>query len=208
MKLMLISSSDDIKNEHEVIKAMFDLGLPTFHLRKPHFSAEHLKTYLNEFSKEHLKKIIIHTHHSLAWDFRLKGIHLTKSDRKKKYRSWLLYKLLKLKQRSLIRSTSCSSLSSLTSSYKDFDYIMLTPVFAGVQEHRPTFSRGTLHSIVKKYPNKIVARGGAKVDNIEKGKEIGFTGIAFHNSIWRNPDPLKELERAINKYKELGIPIE
>jgi thiamine-phosphate pyrophosphorylase len=208
MKLMVLTSSPEVENEVIYIKQMLDAGLPTLHLRKPTSSIDYLKKVLDGLSSEHHKKILLHTHYGLLWDYNLKGIHLSKADRQRKYKAWLTYHALKLRRPNILRSTSCSSISTLAESYNAYDYIMLTPVFTGVQEHRPTFSRGTLKVIAKKYPERIIARGGASANNIEKAVEIGFNGIAFHNSIWKNPEPVKEFERIINRYKELGLPIE
>jgi thiamine-phosphate pyrophosphorylase len=208
MKLLVISTSDKIDNEHVIIRKMFDMGLSTLHLRKPKLSSENMKKFLDDFSEEYQKKIIIHTHHNLIWDYNLKGIHLTKAHKKDKYKNWFQRRLYKFKRKDMIRTTSCGSVSSLAVLYKEFEYVMLTPVFASKQAHRPNFSRSTLDIITTKFPKKIIARGGATMADIETAKEIGFSGIAFHKAIWESPDPLKEFENVYKRYKELGIAID
>jgi len=208
MKLLLISTSNTLEGEHILLRKMFDAGLETLHVRKPKLSTEALKKYLEGFSEEYHKKIIIHTHHNLLWDFNLKGIHLTKSHKKHPYKMWAQHQLFKLRRKGIIRTTSCSSLSSLAESYAEFEYIMLSPIFAGTQEHRPTFSRGTLDTIMTKFPKKVIARGGANVNSIEKAREIGFSGVAFHNAIWHHQDPVQAFEDIMNRYKELGLSLD
>lgn len=209
MKLIVISSSSNKDTEQSIIKEMIDMGLPTLHLRKPQMSTENMKKYLEEFTPEQRKHIVIHSHHRILWDYHLKGIHLTKSHKKRPFRAWLTQQVIKIKRGDdFTLSTSCSSLSSMAASYNEFQYVMLTPVFGQTQEHRPNFSRGTLDVIMAKYPGKIIARGGANVEAIEKAKEIGFAGLAFHNFIWKSPDPVGQLKKIIERYKELGIPIE
>jgi thiamine-phosphate pyrophosphorylase len=208
MRLLVISATDKIENEHVIIRKMFDMGLTTLHLRKPKLSTENMKKYLDDFAEEYQKKMIIHTHHGLIWDYPLKGIHLTKSHKKNRFKSWVQHSLYKMKRKDMIRTTSCGSVSTLSQIYNDFEYVMLTPIFADKQEHRPTFSRGTLDIVMTKFPKKIVARGGATLAEIEKANDIGFSGIAFHKAIWESPDPLKQFENILNRYKELGIPID
>jgi thiamine-phosphate pyrophosphorylase len=184
---------------------MLDMGLPTLHIRKPNLSTEGLKKYLDNFSPEHLKKIVIHSHHTLMWDYNLKGIHLTKTHRKRQFKSWFVQQLIKVKRGDFSLSTSCSSLSSMALTYNDFEYIMLTPVFTQTQEHRPTYSKGTLDVILQKYPGKIVARGGAKLESIEEAHKTGFVGLVFHNYIWKAEDPIVQLKLVMDRFKELGL---
>ena len=208
MKLLIISPSESTDTEHIIIRNMIDKGITSLHIRKPHMSTEGLKKYLDSFPEEYHTKMIIHAHHNLLRNFNLKGIHLTKTHRKKKYRLWAQRQLFRLMRKKLLKTTSCSSISSLAESYKDFEYIMLTPIFTHKQEHRPAFSQNTLDDILAKYPGKIVARGGATIESIEKARDIGFTGIAFHNAVWHKPNPLKEFESIHARFKGLGTPID
>jgi len=208
MKLLVISPSNTLEGESILIRKMFDAGLGTLHVRKPKLSTEGLKKYLENYSEEHHKKMIIHTHHNLLWEFNLKGIHLTKSHKKSPYKIWVQHQLFKLRRKNIIRTTSCSSLTSLAESYNEYEYIMLSPIFAGTQEHRPTFSRGTLDTIMTKFPKKVIARGGANVTNIEKAHDIGFSGVAFHNAIWHHENPVAAFAEIMNRYKELGLSLD
>ena len=208
MKLILVTPSTSRDKEQNILRQMLDLGLPTLHVRKPHLSTESLKKYLDHFSKEHQKRMMIHSHHALLWDYDLKGIHLTKAHKKKQFRSWAIQKLIKFRRGNFSMSTSCNSISSMAASYNEFEYIMLTPVFGQTQEHRPTFSRGTLDLIIGKYPGKIIARGGANIESIAKAYDIGFTGMAFQNFIWKHDDPVGQFIQVLNRFKELGIPVE
>lgn len=208
MKLIVITASSSSDNELRVIRQMLDLGLPTLHLRKPNLSTEGMKKYLDNFSSDHKKKIVIHSHHTLMWDYNLKGIHLTKAHRKRQFKAWFVQQFLKVKRGDFTLSTSCSSLSSMANTYNDFEYIMLTPVFTQTQEHRPTYSKGTLDVILQKYPGKIVARGGAKLESIEEAHKLGFVGIVFHNYVWKAEDPVAQFKLVLDRFKELGLTVE
>lgn len=205
MKLLVISSSSPVNSESVVIKKIIDQGLETLHIRKPKLSTDALRKFLDEFSEEYHKHMIIHTHHNLAWDFNLQGVHVTKAHKKQKLRMWIEEKVYKFRRPDIIRTTSCSSVSSLAENYPIYEYILLSPIFVTPQEHRPTFSRSTLSTIMTKFPKKIIARGGANISHIEKANEIGFSGIAFHNAIWRSEDPIRAFTELRDRYKQLGL---
>ncbi len=208
MKLIVITASKNIENEHLILGKMLDMGLPSLHVRKPKLNEENLKRYLDEFTPAQRKKIIIHTHHNLLMHFELKGIHVSKRERNKKLGFFFQKAKLRLRRGKFIMGTSCKSLSSLDATYKDFDYIMISPVFTNPHGHRPSFNAGTLKRIIPTYPGKVIARGGATLDSIEKAKELGFAGIAFQRYIWDNAEPLATFEKIIYRFKELGLPTE
>jgi len=208
MKLILLTPSQSIDNEHAILGKMLDMGLPTLHVRKPKFSTAELKSYLRRFTKEQRKKIILHNHYDMMMSFKLKGIHVSKRHRRKKFMFWLTKTKLYLRRGRIIIGTSCKSLSSLDETQKDFDYVMLTPIFSNPGGHRPSFNPGTLKRVIPTYPGKVIARGGGTLESIEKIKEIGFAGIAFHRYIWNKPNPVEAFRDILDKFRELGLTVE
>jgi thiamine-phosphate pyrophosphorylase len=208
MKLIVITPSKNIENEHYILGKMLDMGLPSLHIRKPKLSSDNLKSYLNEFTASQRKKIVIHTHHNLLMQFDLKGIHVSKRHRRAKFKFFLSRTKLRLRRGNFTMGTSCKSLSSLDETYKDFDYVMISPVFTNPHGHRPSFNQGTLKRIIPTYPGKVIARGGATIDSIEKAKELGFAGVAFQRYLWDNPNPLENFQKIIDRFNELGLPLE
>jgi thiamine-phosphate pyrophosphorylase len=208
MKLIVITPSKEIENEHDLLGKMLDLGLTSLHVRKPKLSSEDLKTYLNKFNKSQQKKIIIHTHHKLFWNIDLKGIHISKQHRKKKIKFFIFKTKLQLRRGNYVLGTSSSSVDSLDEAYNDFDYVMISPIFTSPHGHQPNFNPTTLKRLIPNYPDKVIARGGATIDSIDKAKEIGFSGIAFHQYIWNNPEPLVTFQKIVERFHELGLAIE
>ncbi len=208
MKLIVITSSKNIENEHHILGKMLDMGLPTLHIRKPKLSEANLKSYLKEFTKSQRKKIVIHTHLNLLMDFDLKGIHVSKRHRRARFKFFMTRTKLRLRRGHFLMGTACKSLSSLDETYKDFDYVMISPVFTNPHGHRPSFNPGTLKRIIPIYPGKVIARGGATLDSINKAQEIGFAGIAFQRFIWDNPEPLVTFQKILDRFKEAGVTIE
>ncbi len=138
----------------------------------------------------------------------LKGIHVSKRHRRKRLRFAFEKAKLRLRRGNFVIGTACKSLSSVDENYPDFDYVMISPVFTNPHGHRPSFNPATLKRLIPTYPGKIIARGGATLDSIEKAKDLGFAGIAFQRFLWDKPDPLGNFQRILDKFKELGIPIE
>src|ERR1044071_534752 len=105
MKLIIISNSGTLENEATIVTQLFEAGLETFHLRKHKLSTKKTKEFIQQIPVHFHDRIIIHSHHNLARTFNLKGIHLTKSHKRKKFRTWFMLKLIKLKNPNIIITT-------------------------------------------------------------------------------------------------------
>jgi thiamine-phosphate pyrophosphorylase len=147
----------------------------------------------------------------LARNFDLKGIHLTKSHKKHKFKTWLIIKLIHLKNPNIIISTSFTTIGELfdTTHENRYDYVFLSPIFDSLSSRfQGGFTEFSLKSALQKTQRKVIARGGVDVSAIEKANNIGFFGVAFYSSIWRKKDPLEEFNKIVEKFIELKIPIE
>jgi thiamine-phosphate pyrophosphorylase len=211
MKLIVISNSGILENEPAIVTKLFEAGLETFHLRKHKTSTKKTKDFINAIPKHFHNRIIIHSHHNLARLFNLKGIHLTKTHKKRKLRTWIMLKLIKLKNPAIIISTSYDNIGKLfeqQESYK-YNYVFLSPIFESItSKFQGGYTTHSLKSALSKSEYKVIARGGVDINAIEKAHEIGFEGLAFYNSIWKRKDPVAEFNAIVEKFQELKIPIE
>jgi thiamine-phosphate pyrophosphorylase len=209
MKLILISSSRSIEKETEILNALFDIGLPTLHIRKPKYSTPKLRKLLQSIPSKYHDRIIIHSHHNLALKFDLRGIHLTKTHMRRRLKTWLTLQLLKRRKPDLLITTSYTKLGNILEAEKQYSYVFLSPIFdSSTSKYQAGFTEHSLIGVLKKTPYKVIARGGVDVQHVEKVCEIGFYGLAIHSSIWDNDDPISEFNSYLNKFKELGITIE
>lgn len=211
MKLIVISSSSEIENEAQIITSLFEAGLDHFHLRKHKLSTRKTRELLKAIPEHFHNRIIIHSHHNLARAFNLKGIHLTKSHIKRKYKTWFSIKLIQLKNPGIIITTSFSNIGQLFEKDHryEYTYVFLSPIFDSLNsKFQGGFTEHSLKSAVSKTSFKIVARGGVDVNAIEKSSEIGFDGLAFYSSIWKKKNPLIAFNAIVEKFQELKIPIE
>lgn len=182
----MISASKDVQDETAHITKMFESGLTTFHLRKPKYSTNQMRDYLNEIPAHFHNRIVIHSHHQLALKFNLKGIHLTGTHITKKWKYWLLRQRLKLKFGTLCKSRSYSKLQELYNKEEHtFNYM-----FVGTMYNKLTggfyngFYEEGVKAANKNCGKKLVARGGTTPESIKKTSELGFYGIAFNSYIW------------------------
>ncbi|MBN8702254.1 MAG: thiamine phosphate synthase [Bacteroidetes bacterium] len=210
MKLIVITSSQkNIENETQIVTKLFESGLETLHLRKPRYSTKQLTQYIQEIPVHFHNRIIIHSHHNLAWKFKLKGIHLTRSHRNKKLGTWLTIKIAKYKNKNLLITASHRRLSGLFEETEQFDYVFLSPIFDSLtSNYQSGFTEHSLRSALEKLPLKVVARGGVDLNTAHKVKDIGFVGMALFSGLWKKADPVKEFNAIVNKLTELGIKIE
>lgn len=206
MKIIVISSSRKSEEEPQMVCELFENGLQTFHLRKTKFSTRELKNYILQIPSQYHDRIVIHSHHNLAFKFKLRGIHLTKSHLGNKLKTWIIIHLLKIKRPHLIVSTSFSKLSNLYDTDVNYDYVFLSPIFDSLtSKYQSGFTEQSLKTVMAKTKFTVIARGGVDIDSIQKVNEIGFHGIALYNAIWRKQDPVSEFIRIQKKIQELGI---
>lgn len=195
MKVIVLSAQKPIQNELEILISLFEEGMNTFHLRKPHYTIKKMRSYLDKIPKEYHNRIVIHSHHKLAVKYNLKGINISSKDRKKAIRTWIKIKSLKRKNPWLSISTSFNSINELDKYNDIFDYVLLSPVFDSItsKDYQSGFKEFTLTSSIQRSNYNIVALGGLDENKIEKAFNIGFWGCAFLGSIWTSDDPVQTL---------------
>ncbi len=211
MKLIIISSSVHIENEAQIVTKLFEAGLETFHLRKLAWSTQKMKEFINQIPEHFHDRIFIHSHHNLADKFKLGGIHLTSTHKKRKLQTWLMIKWIKLKLPHIKITTSFKTIGNLldTEHAYDYSYVFLSPVFDSVlSKFQSGFTEHSLHSALNKTKLNVIARGGVDITSIEKANKTNFKGLAFYSSIWKTKDPVTEFNKIVEKFQDLSISIE
>ena len=211
MKLIVISSSVHIENEAQIVTKLFEAGLETFHLRKLKWSTKRMKEFIMEIPEHFHDRIFIHSHHNLASKFKMGGIHLTSTHKKKNLKTWLTIKWIQLKRPHIKITTSFKTIGNLldTEHVYDYAYVFLSPVFDSISsKFQSGFTEHSLHSALQKTKLNVIARGGVDVTSIEKANKTNFKGLAFYSSLWKTKDPIAEFNKVVEKFQELNIPIE
>ncbi|MBI35472.1 MAG: hypothetical protein CMP67_08940 [Flavobacteriales bacterium] len=206
MKTIVLSPQKSIENETDIVVRLFELGLTSFHLRKPHYTKQKMRSYLEKIPSVYHNRIIIHSHHRLAKKYNLKGIHLSSKNRKSSFKNWLNIKSLKRKKPFLRVSTSFTSISELNTYNDLYDYVFLSPIFDSTSKknYQSGFKEYSLTSATQRSNYNVVALGGVDFENIKKAFNMGFWGCAFLNTIWSSENPsekFKQLKSKCNEFK-------
>ncbi len=180
MKLIILSPENDVPNEQEIVKNLFGEGLQYFHLRKPSYDPDRMSAYIEMLPAQYHSRITLHTHHTLAKQYHLGGVH---------YNSRQPFPTV-AEQDTLLRK-SCSAhsfLELLKVSSFPLDYVFLSPVFDSIskQGHTGNTEFSVLHAFREDHKNlpPLIALGGITEQNISSAAAMGFNGVAVLGSIW------------------------
>ncbi len=199
---MLITPPKDLKNEIDIIVHLFESGLETLHLRKPNMSTRRMKEYISNIPSYFHNRIIIHSHHRLAFKFSLKGVHLTEYHLKHKLKLWWLFQKEKLLGKSFVHTRSYSKLSDIFCEEKYFfNYYLLRNVFNRItKEFNIEYHPVRINEIMKLNKN-LVVRGGVNIETVLKAKKFNFYGACLNSYIWQSTHPVQsfiELKKALD----------
>jgi thiamine-phosphate pyrophosphorylase len=180
MKLILVTSPTYFVEEDKIITALFEEGLDFLHLCKPDTPPMFAERLLTLIPEQYHKRIIVHGHFYLKEEFHLKGIHLSErnSSLPERYKGH--------------RSCTCHTLEDARRCKADYDYVLLSPVFAtseAGQDLTPftgeQLRQASREGIIDKH---VIALGGIDAGNILSVKDYGFGGAALDTSIWSQFD--------------------
>ena len=173
------------------------------------YSTGQIKRFIESIPEKCHSRLVIHTHHELAMKYKLKGVYITRSHRKKKYRTWLRMLWFKIRKKELQLSMTIRSIEDLLDYKSKYKYVLLAPVFDSLSgNYQSAFSERDLRTTLAQTKYKVIARGGIALDKIEKAHDMGFAGIALYSGIWKMQNPLEEFKRVKEKFRELKIPME
>lgn len=210
MKLIVITGSKTLTDEPSMVTKMFDDGLLTLHLRKPRFSTQEMRDYIDEIPVHFHNRIIIHSHHILAAKYNLKGIHFTATHLSKKWKYFFTRLRLRIKFGKLYKTRSYKRLGDIyNKEERHFDYYLMGTVYNNLTgELYGGYYEEALVAALKNSDKKIVARGGVTDKVIQKSHQYGFYGIAFSSYIWESENPCAQFLNIVRLYKELNIELE
>ena len=207
MKIIAISPTINFKNEHEIVVELFGNGLETYHVRKPLYSRETLKKYIEKIPEQFHSRLVIHSHHTIVRKFNLLGVHYSDRDFQPNLKNWWREKRLVSKEKELIKTTSHQKLAAIYEKKEmNFDYVFLMPVFDPITGHYQSgYYEDGLKNAIQKSKQRIIVLGGVDINKIEKIAELGFYGMGLSSCLWEKETPTKEYDKIIARCKELGI---
>ncbi|MBT6852500.1 MAG: thiamine phosphate synthase [Opitutae bacterium] len=191
MEVILISSPSKKKNEVSTIRRIFEMGLSRFHVRKPDWSLDEVRKFLDEFPDECIERTVIHRRPELLSEYPFAGYHLSS---KEQYLA---------KEVDGTISRSFHQLDELITSQEKLDYVFLGPIFDSVskQGYNSAFPASELRSFfvdrrkLRVELPRIVALGGIVPEKVRVSLSLGFDGVAALGGVWGSRYPQKAFMR-------------
>ncbi len=202
LKLIVISSPEGFEGEIAIVHELFKEGLEYFHLRKPKYSTNQLREYLDRIHKKYRHRIVIHSHHELSIPYKLRGIHLTRKHLKNSFfTSWLRMSYIKLRRPQIEITAGTHTIGSLKGKNTGYNYVFLSPIFNSISKvgYRSTFNEDSLKDGLLNSNFEVIAMGGVDEDKIERARDYGFDGVALLGALWKSNEPVEKFK----KIKEL-----
>jgi thiamine-phosphate pyrophosphorylase len=181
VKLIVISPEAEDAREHTTLTKLFAAGLTSYHLRKPTWSRNQLVSWLHTLPAKLHPRIILHSHHDLATEFALGGLHYRDADGGPS---------------TLLRSRAVHDLPTLRASLDIYDRVLVSPIFPSFSKpgHAPDarLAPDELKSTLA-LPRRaeVIALGGIDASRIPACRELGFDGAAVLGAIWQAADPVR-----------------
>jgi thiamine-phosphate pyrophosphorylase len=217
MKLVVISPEHDEPREIAVLDALFAAGLERYHVRKPHWPATQLETWLRALPAEWRSRLVLHQHHELVARLGLGGYHWR--DEKGGAACLPAEALSALRSlgevgakagpqdavsalrstRSTFTSRSCHDRATLRAALGHYDSVFLGPVFSSISKpgHGPgdDLSTGELSSLLNLRTSNerrtaVLALGGITAERLPQVRALGFDGVAVLGAVWQANDPV------------------
>ena len=182
MKLIVVSSPDQVNDEASIVNELFELGLECFHIRKPADTEEQVRKMIAGIEPDYYPCLSLHQHHSLAEEFGIKRLHYTENERSKLNNNTLEGLISK----GFILSTSIHDLS-LLASLNEYQYVFFGPVYNSIskQGYKSVLPPGFKLNNWESSP-LIIGIGGIEAKHIDSIKKMNFDGAAILGSIWKN----------------------
>lgn len=185
--MIVITNPSSVANEISIIDSLFEEGLSLLHIRKPGLSEVETAKFIHKIKHEYRKKLVLHNHHEIAFDFGVNRIHFSETERKKNSFPITANMLL---------STSTHSIEDFNILENIFEYAFLSPVFTSISKENYSPKTDLFEDLAKRenFNAKVVALGGIYSGNIEKSLQNGFDDIALLGTIWNTHNPIKNFK--------------
>ncbi len=210
MELVVISEAKKNEIEHEFVTKMFEAGLQTYHLRKPRFSTNQLKSFIEKIPTHFHNRIIIHSHHDLLFKYGLKGIHFTETHLERKFQKWWTLRRIRSRKKNVIITRSYKKISEVYNEEEiAYSYYLIGTIFNTLNnEFYSGYYEQGIVAAINTSGKKFVARGGINEKTIVKAYKLGFYGAALSSILWKAENPFEKYLEILNHCKNEGIKID
>jgi len=192
---LVLFTPNDGNWDPKTIRRLFDAGLGRLHVQvRKDWERRHYEQFLRAIPEAFWPRIVLGEEPALVEARRLGGFQMRPGERVP--RRWPKHAAVSVK---------CHDYDELRSTDKACGYVFLAPIFESVskKDHRPRRTLREYEVILRRWKDEggapVLALGGITPKNAAKAREMGFDGIGFIGSVWKQPDPVRaflDLERA------------
>lgn len=193
--LIVLSPPETVPQEIQAVGSLFEAGMTIFHIRKPHYSLEALRTYLQRLPPEFYPHCVLHQHHALAHEFPIRGIHFSSKTTPSQ--------LEQLPH--LTYSVSLHQLSQLYGLPSFINYAFLSPIFPSLSKtgyQNPDLLTEIRQTSLPPSP-ALIALGGIEPKHIPLCITAGFVGVAVLGYLWQQFSADGSIPALAERYKAL-----
>lgn len=162
------------------------------HIRKPNLSLAELETFLQGFTVQERKKLVVHSYQEQSRAWGLAYLHYPASSRPASFppREFEGYRL----------STSVHDWTTFNSLPHDYQDAFISPLFSSISKNDYPANE-TIHDTGRRtnFRTNLIALGGISKDNIASLK-LRFDDVALCGSIWLSPDPYISFKTCYNRW--------
>ena len=184
--IILLSPEQPVADESAVVQALFERGLPLFHIRKYRLTDREMDAYVNGIDPAYRKQLVLHSHFHLAGDLGIERLHVREADRQQG-------NVQREAEPGHFRlSTSVHSIAAFNNLEDRWDYAFLSPVFPSISKA----GYGTDRTVLKELPLRkesvvrLIGLGGIDETNDKQVWAAGADGIALLGAVWNRPEPI------------------
>lgn len=185
-RLLVVTPAQTVVREQGMVRDLFEAGLSGLHLRKPGFSSDAIKTYLDFFTETERKKIVVHGADSRLISEGIAGLHCPFSELKS-------------------GTTPAGTVSTSIHNWKEYAalppeiaYAFMGPVYNSISKSGYRQNRLAWNLPVRR-PVPVIALGGIHERNAARVLDAGFSGAALLGSIWQQPEHAVVIFGAVRK---------
>ncbi|MBL7706644.1 MAG: thiamine phosphate synthase [Taibaiella sp.] len=182
--IIVLTPEQQVPNEQEVLRQMFEAGLQRFHIRKYWWTDNEMKAYLDAIDPIFHQRLVLHSHYNLANDYGINRLHFREEDR-------LANRHSPYKNEYEI-STSVHEITAFNDLDKIWRYAFLSPMFPSISKQGYGTDLAVLATLSQRNNKhcQLIGLGGIDEGNFEVVIKQGADGIALLGGIWQAPDPV------------------
>ena len=209
MQLIVCSIPNSIPDEQQLVQELLRCGLETFHLRKPEFSMDEMRKWLQQVSTADCSKMVLHSHWLLAEEFKMKGIHIGAGPLKNMPLTEQVAWINDAKRKQWTISSSVHDQEEINRLPKGFDYVWLSPIYESIskQAYNRPYSQTQLDDWVKELKEhkqtQVYALGGITAEHAAELTQRKFDGMVVLGSVWSMVKGIQDKEQVKQRIKQM-----